>query len=46
MVLLKAKLLAVCVNPVSPEGITLNSEKLCAAMNESLGIPVYDVKKL
>ena len=45
-VLLRTRLLAVCVNPVSPEGITLNSDKLCSVMSESLGIPVYDVKKL
>ncbi len=44
-VLLQTKLIAVCVNPVSPEGIILDSHKLCATMSESLGIPVYDIKK-
>lgn len=43
-VLLKTKLIAVCVNPVSPEGYVLDSSKLCAELNKSLGIPVYDIK--
>lgn len=44
-VLLRTKLIAVCVNPVSPDGIILDSRKLCDQMSESLGIPVYDIKK-
>ncbi len=44
-VLMKSKLIAICVNPVSPEGIVLDSRKLCSEMSESLGIPVYDIKK-
>ncbi len=43
-VLLKTKLIAVCVNPVSPEGYILDSKKLCSELNKSLGIPVYDIK--
>lgn len=44
-VLLSTKLLAVCVNPVSPAGYVLNSEELCAGLSEALQIPVYDIKK-
>ena len=45
-VLLRTNLIAVTVNPVSPEGFVLDSETLRAAMSESLQIPVYDIKKL
>lgn len=45
-VLLRTNLIAVTVNPVSPDGYVLNSEKLREAMSESLQIPVYDIKKL
>lgn len=41
----KSKLLAVTVNPVSPAGFVLDSGRLREAMTETLGIPVYDVKK-
>jgi hypothetical protein len=44
-VLLKTRLLAVCVNPVSPAGYVLNSAELCAGLSEALKIPVYDIKK-
>ncbi len=44
-VLQKTKLIAVCINPVSPQGYTLHSEKLSQAMEAALGIPVYDIKK-
>lgn len=44
-VLLHTKLLAVCVNPVSPQGYILNSEELCAGLSETLKIPVYDIKR-
>lgn len=44
-VLLRTKLLAVCVNPVSPSGYVLNSEELCAGLSQALGVPVYDIKK-
>ncbi len=43
--LLKANLLAVCVNPVSPEGYRLRSKELVASMQDALGIPVYDIKE-
>lgn len=43
-VLLKTKLISVCVNPVSPEGFVLNSSRLCDQLAKALGIPVYDIK--
>ena len=45
-VLQKSKLLAFCINPQSPEGYCLDSDELRVAMQESLGIPVYDVKRI
>ena len=42
----KSKLIAVTVNPVSPNGICLNSELLREEMKNALNVPVYDVKKL
>ncbi len=45
-VLQRSKLIAVCVNPQSPDGFCLDSAALREAMQQSLGIPVYDVKKL
>lgn len=45
-VLLKTKLIAVCVNPTAPTGFTFNSEELCQKMSETLEIPVYDVRKI
>lgn len=43
-VLLKTKLIAVCVNPVSPEGYVLDSEKLRENLSKEINIPVYDIK--
>lgn len=45
-VLLKTKLMAVCVNPLAPNGFLLDSDKLCATLSEELNLPVYDIKKL
>lgn len=45
-VLINTTLVAVCVNPVSPEGYVLNSSELCSILAETLQIPVYDIKKL
>ncbi|MDR0437166.1 MAG: hypothetical protein LBH22_02550 [Bacteroidales bacterium] len=42
-VLQKAKLLAVCTNPTSPEGAHLNPIALREQMQEALGVNVYDV---
>ncbi|HLO89732.1 MAG TPA: hypothetical protein VK172_01080 [Lentimicrobium sp.] len=44
-VLLRTKLIAVCVNPVSPEGYVLNSAELCAGLSQAINLPVYDIKK-
>jgi hypothetical protein len=45
-VLQKAKLLAVCTNPVSPEGVRLNPFLLKEQMQEALQLPVYDIVQL
>lgn len=42
----KSKLLAVTINPVSPIGFCLDSDRLREAMEEVLQIPVFDVKKM
>lgn len=39
------KLLAVCVNPVAPNGYVLDSDRLCNQLAEKIGLPVYDVVK-
>ena len=43
-VLLKTKLIAVCINPTSPAGYTVNSDKLKIALEQQLNVPVYDIK--
>lgn len=45
-VLQRSRLLAVTLNPTSPQGFVLNSEETCARMAEALQTPVYDVKKI
>lgn len=45
-VLQRSEVLAVCVNPVSPEGYRLDSGELVARMGEALAVPVYDVKRM
>ena len=45
-VLQKTKLIAVCVNPVSPSGRRFDSNELQQKMKEVLNIPVYDVRNL
>ncbi|MCL2072518.1 MAG: hypothetical protein FWH18_01230 [Marinilabiliaceae bacterium] len=42
-VIQKPKLLAVCTNPVSPEGVRLNPIILQEQMQEALQLPVYDI---
>ncbi|MBR3303279.1 MAG: hypothetical protein IKI67_03725 [Bacteroidales bacterium] len=42
-VLQKSKLVAVCVNPLSPQGVVLNSELLCKKMRGAIDVPVYDI---
>ena len=43
-VLRKSKLIAVCVNPTSPNGIVLDSEKLCNTLSEAIKLPVYNLR--
>jgi hypothetical protein len=42
-VLSKSKLLAVCVNPLSPSGYLLDSEDLCDKLRKHIKVPVIDV---
>lgn len=42
----KVNLLAVCVNPVSPRGYHMRSDELVESMEQALGVPVYDIKKI
>ena len=42
---MKSQLLAVCVNPVAPNGIVLDSDTLCRTLSEKIGLPVYDIVK-
>ena len=44
-VLQKAKLIAVCTNPTSPEGAYFDPELLQSEMERALGVSVYDVVK-
>ena len=46
MVLQRSKLLAITLNPTSPQGFLLHSEEACAALSDALQMPVYDVKKI
>lgn len=43
-VLTKTKLIAVCINPTSPSGYTLNSDLLIEKLQNKLNIPVYNIK--
>jgi len=45
-VLLRTSLKAVCVNPISPDGYTLNSQELCKRLSEEIAVPVYDIKQI
>ena len=45
-VLQKAKLLAVCTNPTSPEGTRLDPIVLKEQMQEALQLPVYDIVEI
>lgn len=42
---MKSKLLAVCVNPIAPNGIVLDSDALCQTLSQEIGLPVYDIVK-
>lgn len=45
-VLQSSRLLAVCVNPVSPNGIVLDSDRLCQMLEQNVPVPVYDLFKI
>ncbi|MDE5420151.1 hypothetical protein L3049_19340 [Labilibaculum sp. DW002] len=45
-VLNKTNLLAITINPVSPDGYRLNSDELKSALQDKVNIPVYDIKRL
>ena len=38
-------LVAVCVNPLAPNGYRMDSELLCRTLSERIHLPVYDVKR-
>lgn len=42
-VLQRSRLVAVSLNPTSPQGYTLNSEDACHQLSDALQCPVYDV---
>lgn len=42
---MKSRLLAICVNPVAPNGIVLDSDTLCRELSDRTGLPVYDIVK-
>ncbi len=44
-VLLKSNLIAICVNPVSPNGYSLDSNMICKELESKIGLPVYDIFK-
>ena len=46
MVLQRSKLLAVTLNPTSPQGFLLDSHSTCEILSEALQTPVYDVMKI
>jgi hypothetical protein len=45
-VLNKTNLVAITINPVSPDGYRLNSDELKKALEDKVDIPVYDIKKM
>lgn len=46
MVLQRSRLIAVTLNPTSPQGFRLDSAAACAALSDALQTPVYDVMKI
>lgn len=45
-VLQRSKLIAITLNPTSPQGFLLDSKSTCDALSQALETPVYDVKKI
>lgn len=46
MVLQRSRLIAVTLNPTSPQGFLLDSHTACSALSDALQTPVYDVMKI
>ena len=46
VVLQRSKLIAITLNPTSPQGFLLDSRSTCDALSEALLTPVYDVMKI
>lgn len=44
-VMQKSKLIAVTVNPTAPNGMVLDSDRLCKTLSEAINLPVYDLMK-
>jgi hypothetical protein len=45
-VALKNKFIGVCINPQSPDGYQLDPARLSEALQESLKIPIYNIKQM
>ena len=46
LVLQRSRLLAITLNPTSPQGFIMDSQRTCDALSEALQMPVYDVMKI
>jgi len=46
LVLQRSRLIAITLNPTSPQGFLLDSKSTCSALSDALQTPVYDVKKI
>jgi hypothetical protein len=46
LVLQRSKLIAITLNPTSPQGFLLDSKSTCDALSDALQTPVYDVMKI
>lgn len=42
----KSNLIAITINPFSPSGYYLNSDKMRDALSNAINIPVYDIKRI
>ena len=46
MVMQRSRLIAITLNPTSPQGFLLDSRSTCEALSDALQTPVYDVMKI
>lgn len=44
-VLERSNLIAVCLNPVAPNGYTMDSQSLCKELSAASNLPIYDIFK-